>query len=362
MDWSRKTVFVLGAGFTRAFISSAPLLIDKYGLDTLLSELGEKQMERGKQLLRSELDAFGDGTVNIERLMTRLEVGMPYDGHQRSENDFQWLLHKVKQLFLTKIKECMPSDDLQFPELRRFAGVCVKNQFDCITFNYDDLLDRALFEVNSTFVSDAPHWNPDRGYGFPCPPSDEVLNVGQRPLRGPPSMYLVKLHGSLNWRVRYGQPHPYMPDSLVHHEQWTPWSHPSWIQAANDLLEQEPVFVPPILTKNALQYHPVLRLLWSDAYERLAEANQVVFLGYSMPLTDLGSGFLFRESLRHLDPARDITVVGYTPTPQEEKIRRASLASGYHVVFGDEMPDERFDLTGAKPWIQSAMQNAECYP
>src|SRR5712692_9146095 len=76
------TVFVLGAGFTKAFLREAPLLIDDYGAEALKAKFGA--FRDAVALLELELELtlkekYPAGWINLERLMTRLAGGMPYD-------------------------------------------------------------------------------------------------------------------------------------------------------------------------------------------------------------------------------------------------------------------------------------------
>ncbi len=56
-----RTVFVLGAGFTRAFVPTAPLLIDDWGLSSLLEQF--KGFEFAKSTLTEALAAGADGKI-----------------------------------------------------------------------------------------------------------------------------------------------------------------------------------------------------------------------------------------------------------------------------------------------------------
>jgi hypothetical protein len=62
-------------------------------------------------------------------------------------------------------------------------------------------------------------------------------------------------------------------------------------------LEQQPLIVPPVLSKGSPFREPILRLVWGHAYRALRAAGKVVFVGYSLPQTDLATVFLLRQSL-----------------------------------------------------------------
>src|SRR5467141_3782972 len=71
-----QLVFVLGAGFTRAFVPKAPLLIDNYDIPPLRERFAS--FSHAATILEDALTERTDGRIDLERLMTRL-AGMPYD-------------------------------------------------------------------------------------------------------------------------------------------------------------------------------------------------------------------------------------------------------------------------------------------
>ena len=91
------TVFVLGAGFTRAFLPQAPLLIDDYGADSILSKF--ENLPHIKRIVDLEKAKNKYGLMDIERLMTRLDGRMPYDFDQGANEEFSLLLSEIKKRF-----------------------------------------------------------------------------------------------------------------------------------------------------------------------------------------------------------------------------------------------------------------------
>jgi hypothetical protein len=355
VDFGKGTVFVLGAGFTKAFLPRAPLVEDDYGARALLAEIQGGEFQHARTILEEELSLCGNGNINVERLMTRLEGRMPYDVEHRAEKQLDFLHSAIAQRFVKRIRDARESGDFQQAELHMFVAHVITNEVHCITFNYDELLDNGLCELRGDYDV-IPRWNPDRGYGFPCRSSDTCVRDAPR-LRGPSSMLLLKLHGSLNWRVPLGYGKPYPLEVVRHHEEWFN-CHPNEpkipLAIIESVLEREPVLIPPVLSKTALVEQPILRFLWSRAYEALSEAKRVVFIGYSMPMTDISTGYLFREGLRHLDASKDITVVDYAENEESQRDKLASLHRAYGKVF-PTIGAPRFDLTGARKWILDSL-------
>lgn len=105
---------------------------------------------------------------------------------------------------------------------------------------------------------------------------------------------VLKLHGSLSWKIASGcndiefYGHPIGP------------SYPRNSVEANSFIE--PAIVPPTIFKQEINDdtrsgHPLTRLLinqWRGAIRLLSEADKIIIIGYSFPLTDFHSHRIFQ--------------------------------------------------------------------
>ena len=333
---SRNHVVVTGAGFSRALVPGAPLLVDDFDNDALQEKV--RGLPNASRLLEWERSLHSSGHIDLERLMTRLDSLMPYDYAENAgnaANEYGFLLSELKRAFLDRLHEARKGD-VHREELNRFAKFCERNGCSCITFNYDDFLDEALEGTDG--------WNPYWGYGFFCPSSrDTIASRGQEWILDP-EFLLLKLHGSINWRPKLGYASPVAIDSITHHHEW---SSAAYVDPQVDgHVEPQPVMVPPVLSKSGLVEQPVLRLVWSHAFARLETAHEVTFIGYSFPTTDMAARTLFSEALKDL-PREDITVVNLGHEDSDAETTRER----YRSVFGD-IPHEQFHFDGALEWIR----------
>ena len=332
---ARNHVVVTGAGFTRALVPGAPLLVDDFNNDVLEGRV--RGLPNASRLLNWERNLHPRGYIDIERLMTRLDALMPYDyadSAGNAANEYGFLLSGLKRAFLDRLHEARKGD-IHREELRRFAKHCEANGFCCITFNYDDFLDEALAQTRN--------WNPHWGYGFFCPSSlDTIASLDG--LETHSVLRLLKLHGSINWRVKLGYASPVAIDSITHHHDWGGVRLRS--PQAGGYLEPDPVMVPPVLSKSILVEQPVLRLVWSHAFTILETAHEVTFIGYSFPMTDMAARTLFSEALKDL-PRGDINVVDLGREVSDAEATRRQ----YRSVLGD-IPDEQFHFGGALEWMR----------
>jgi len=352
-----REVYVLGAGFTRAFAEDAPLLLGDYDTDEV--KKFDAFPHTHAILEQERTRSPKKGMMDLERLMTRLAGGMPYDWKSGQTDLLRGLLSALRRSLLDKLSRAKVN--VRWDDLKALARHCLKNHIDCITFNYDDLLDQALWEMASQrrYLEPESFWHPDWGYGFFS--SSSVPAIGaSKAIHGRPlvSMSLLKLHGSVNWRVKHGYPSPYATDAITHFEDW--WTIPEYennlekhrllAPVVEPYLDPEPFIVPPVLTKGALVEQPVLRVIWSRAFELLKGVNKVTFVGYSLPVTDIAAGTLFCESLTPRLKPTQVKVVDYAADPDKAEKRRQVLES-YGKVFPG-IADAQIDLRGGLAWAQ----------
>lgn len=349
-----KAAFVLGAGFTRAFFPKAPLLTDDYDGELLVKF---DKLPHARHILELEQSKNPKGKINIERLLTRLDGKMPYDFKSSVQEELALLLFELKHAFIRRLKEAK-DEKSHIDEFQFLARYCIEKGINCLTFNYDDFFDQSLFEfrpIRAEIAGSNPYWHPDGGYGFFCKPSATCIWAGYE-FMDQTAMLLLKLHGSVNWRIRRGAASPYKVDDIIHDESWLQPPLPDSLVGRDKNLidmhmEPVPFIIPPVLMKSALTKEPILQVVWSKAYEILSWAEQVVFIGYSLPITDIAAGFLFGEALQDLDPSMIKVVILPRDEDDEEEIRKA-----YKSIL-PKIQNKQFEFTNALQWIQKLLQN-----
>lgn len=339
-----KLVFVLGAGFTKAFVPSAPLLFDDFEIPRLRDRFAS--FKHAVAILDDALATGSRNRVDLERLMTRL-TGMPYDSGD-ARRELTLLESELRKSLVKRIRDAKVAG-VDRERSAAFARFVLKNEASVVTFNYDDVLDQALRSVHpgtTPFSTSKDSWHPDGGYGFFCRPSG-VCVADSMMYMDRPSSLLLKLHGSINWFSRLGEGTPFGPAALLHHEDWLSQSNfPYELEHIKSHLEPEPFIVPPVLVKHELSLHPVLRVIWELAHDKLAGATKVVFIGYSLPVTDLAAQILFRETLASR-PGLTVQVVNFANDGTEQHAVRAA----YRALF-KTLPDAQFDFSGACACIE----------
>lgn len=252
-----------------------------------------------------------------------------------------------------------------------------------ITFNWDTLLDRALFETGT--------WHPADGYGVRF----RSLFMGKwvdgataHDLGGRPSTrHLLKLHGSTNWLMPYrmfdlqnfarkdlyesidpmnapiyGFIHAdgwydtyqgrmkagYAPFSCYYYPPNLPLSagaKPGFrklrtvsaaglpdhgMSAVDDhSVPAMPVLVPPVRVKDYHLAGPTLQRLWDAAAATLANTDELIVVGYSFPITDTRAWELLDTGMNARSSPLRMSIVDPFP---ESIVRRVEERWGDRVV------------------------------
>jgi hypothetical protein len=380
-DDDKPTVLVLGAGFTKAFVPNAPLLEDKYSVEPLLDRYRNGGFRYARNWLLSELGLCDSNnrpqwTINIERLMTRLASGMPYDRSHDAELQREMVLRDIKDMFL-KVLNGVEIDPGKVQLLDSVASKCLSDSIPIITFNYDTFLDEALAkEVTNEYGNRTILWHPNNGYGIVM--QDMFSYVHKREmLLWPPETELLKLHGSTSWRLKKGAQRPFSIDAVLHLEPWCDWPDESGErrQLTQDqydylkvnaflYLEQEPFIIPPVLNKSTFTDYPLLEGIWTRAYERLSKAERVIFVGYSLPVTDNLTSHLFMETLtwdsdtiRTRDFPPEIQVVNYVKLDDPDyEAKTKKVKEAYEAIFYYSS-NIQFRFDGAEEWAKDFIQS-----
>jgi hypothetical protein len=350
-DLKPPVLFILGAGFTQAFVPKAPLLlVDQKNLQIQELKKKYKKFPNALKLLNSSIDK--NNQINIEELLSRLSAGTPYDS-VFLDGERSLLLEDIKSGFFKLIREAQ-LDEKYIKDLNNFSTFVIENSISCITFNYDTFLDESLFKFANVYNippnAEEKYWHPDGGYGFFLRPDQSLIGNTDATMDRCKSL-LLKLHGSLNWRIKRGFQKSYPIDSLVHHEDWfqPPEVNEPSEEELDIHLETSPFVVPPIFDKSELNHQPILKVVWSAAFKKLVEAKTVVFIGYSLPKTDIAAKFLFKEGLQNKNP-KNIFIVS-------KKGRRKEKINSYKGIVKKELLDSQFYFKGTSAWIREFIGN-----
>lgn len=160
------------------------------------------------------------------------------------------------------------------------SGYLLENSKNSIiTFNYDRLIEESLEKLSV--------------------PYNYIINNNMKKNDGIP---ILKLHGSTNWGMKEnGNINIYS-------------NYPELLES-----NSEPVIIPPTWNKT---FEGKLRIIWDRAIKYLSTATRIIFIGFSMPKTDLHFKYLLAAGLKNNISLREIYIIDPNVLKMESKINK----------------------------------------
>lgn len=284
----KKAVFFLGAGFSKAIISSFPTLQELTKKITTTYR-GEKESVTTHFYREIPIEY----KENIEHLLTFLSSNLPFKTDVQVSTDealYKDLRNKIAHYFEIMADINLPNK----PELDLFCSYIKEYNIPCITLNYDILLEK-VFEnflkkrdkqkisayeyFYSCPISSIHDRQPSQSFGF-ATFEDDLRRHDEFPI-------ILKLHGSINWLCAgISQTDPVFCTQLPFKSKYN--------YLIRDL---QPMIVPPIMDKTSIYNHMIFKSIWRQSYEKLQTAEEIYICGFSFPETDLSIRFLFQSAL-----------------------------------------------------------------
>ena len=285
-------VVVLGAGATRGADPppnrqcQPPLNADFF---TQLQRITrDKHITRVRDVIKDVVELFGpDFALTLEDYFTHLEsfadtVRRTNVSHPKFTADFVAARRDNLQRALASVLEestdVSKSDATVCQHHAALVGALAPKD-SIISFNYDCVIDHALRKQA------AGRWSARSGYTFQRPRrivGHEHWSAPDPPKALAETIYLLKLHGSLNWKLPQGA--GALTDDIVLKQR---------------LYQQNgtPQFtiIPPENQKNIEQGN--FKTLWTNAERAIRMAETIALVGFSFTPTDLHVDSLFRFAL-----------------------------------------------------------------
>lgn len=308
-----KTVIILGAGASRApgnnkpMHSKPPLDADFFSIaraagiaehDKVVSSLKNLVGDYSSTLTKSL-------EISASYLYLKAIDSSPGSIYHRGFLDLLSLINKTLARTTNNIS-LGPRSLLYRFLLGEIKKVKSPSNLTIITFNYDLLAERTLYEIAKN--------NGDNYFCFPgcycltdiasTPGIKGYLGFGKENLDHK-GVGVLKLHGSLNWQSKHtsDSPNPgtmFSPKRAIHVMNSLKIANALSWKPRKRRVYMKPIIIPPISGKRGMM-HNSMRHLWSTAAKRLRKADRIVIAGYSCPPLDLEARILLSENLRQND-------------------------------------------------------------
>jgi hypothetical protein len=380
-----KRVFVLGAGFSRA--AGFPLqreILDRIKgfkfdimtvefrkarkelLDFLNLAFGEPQEPSLEDIftLLDQTIGRGEACANyspskLERVRTALKRAILFVFHQAStrvEPAAKDFYHRLAMFLIES----------------RIAPGQERDTIGVVSLNWDCLLEDSLYncirELEAVGKIDIDYCCYTTPLRQPGPHTPSILQKA----RGIFNIKVMKLHGSTNWLVCPNCKRLYTGVGATE-DVWELYVRPRQCESCIKLeliremhgdesdadapdapLRLEPFFITPTFIKMFDNTH--IQSAWHNAYVNLAEASEIVFIGYSLPDADYHVRTLLRRAIR---PEAKIFVVlsrGDEPAKSTPaRVRGMFAANRYRAFFS---PDRiSLDTRGVGPYFEDLLDH-----
>lgn len=318
IGFEAATVVVLGAGATRgaSFVEKhgavlPPLDSDFFTQAQRLSSSKPKHLL--EDLIADVVSVFGTNIrLTIEGYLTKIEHLRNVYGDYRFQgrppaNPYLVMRDRFTQVLAAVMDEALGRD--RHCDNHIALAAFLSHNDSILSFNYDWLMDMTLRDTRPDI------WNPRISYGVNAYVRGKKgkgtefwagTKPGSQSKEYPtPSISLLKLHGSMNW---FPIPSDRQQIRLQLRQRW-------WHQ--NGVVRFE--IVPPEWNKRIRT--GVYVNVWREARRALLGSSAIVFIGYSLPTTDLPAKALFMVDAGGEGGAPDLDLL-VVVNPDQEARRR----------------------------------------
>jgi len=287
-----RRIFVLGSGFSKSFSPQMPTLHD---LNELIPFGIPDEFPHFRDYCKHFLEICnGDNDyLGIEPLATSILSAQIFPS-ERERLYHASLRFELLRFIASVIRHDNILDESSAALLKRFLVSCENDSASgsrntlLLSFNYDTLIESAIAndkELSGRVAVD---------YGVRIDPADRSAKRGKSAY----TVDLIKLHGSLNWFPVKGASDELDLKNVCEVEPQDR-SFPIYC-------EDTPIFIPMAHTKESFLRGSLFNLLWSKADYYLKNAEEIYFIGYGFPKSDLNN---LEFLLRHRDRFKKVVVL-----------------------------------------------------
>ena len=334
----RRRVFFLGAGATKADFPDAPSLKDLLG--KMLSVDAEEYLAE-KGIIRNflsqyffDLNGKSDSQYPlIQDVLSFIDAGLLNETY--FEIDKKYLIEirdALIYLMGITIEKGMQVQDKT--SILKLVGSLLYNPQDVvISTNYDIVVDNCFLKTFQNGMNYGVKFRKgfDTSSGYPdvylaVPPSIAAHSIDT-------GASLLKLHGSFNWL--YCPRCDELDISVAQKGALECMSSKVYCYNNQSCTElYQPLIISPTFLKN--YKNRIIREVWSLAEQAVANAQEIIFIGYSMPVDDYEiKSMLLRGIARNKNKEKPaITVVDKCPKDDIEKQENKQYKMNYEKVFG----------------------------
>jgi NAD-dependent SIR2 family protein deacetylase len=375
----KNIVFFIGAGFTKAIANTAPTgaqFLSK-AFNPNKNFINDIRIQKVKEFIdeiyypitvSNNLD-IQDIIPTIEDILSLIDYSIQnketlynkylYEDIIEIRNNLIYLIGKVIKDTIEQDSEIKlyQSDEL-IEKIKKLIDS--KNNTSIISTNYDIILDNSLIRIckscNYGFrLRNNIHWdpNPDQStkkvhgqisYNY----FDKNKNYSGSLNKG--QIDLLKIHGSLNW---FYCPKCKEIDITIFRKGTIDLAanQSKYVCVSKSCTSNyEPLIVTPTMLK--IYDNDFIQYLWKQSEQKIADSDQLVFIGYSLPEADYHLRSLITRGLVQNQNKPNLLIIDKKPENSEEERWSKTVEKRYKLLFGNDHIDFKpIDLSGLlKDW------------
>ncbi len=331
MSLQQKTVYIIGAGFSyeAGFPLQTGILkrIQDFRFDVLsgittddfliLSELFLSHQERSNTL-KEFLTRVFSSSVNpsLEDVFTLLDQTIASRGfclryswkELNDINDF--LKRAILTIFHYSVEKLKQKPVLFYNQFssylleERLKNGLAKDCVSVISLNWDSLIEDTIYDcirsIDAYKKIDVDYCSYTTPLQNGCPHTPSIIQKAKKIY----NIKVLKLHGSINWLLcpNCNRLHTGLGSK---ESMWNLYVVPRKCAYCKALSEEneiikipdlEPLFITPTFNKVFNNTH--IQMVWHNAHVEIAEADKIVFIGYSLPEADYHFRTLIKRAMR----------------------------------------------------------------
>lgn len=336
-----KKVYILGAGFS--YQANMPMQKDL--LKSVLEFQPEITNQNAIQLyssirkLKNFLSIFGNKDVDtidvIEDLFTILDKAY---SNEENFQQYTWQdLYDVRKglvdLIIATIDDAQGKIILNIEAYKKFINHLVStrtiknDEHSLIILNWDTLFETIFLKYTNDILIDYCFYT----YGLS---EKHTPHIHLKP-SGKQNLKILKLHGSINWLECSNCGRIYV-DNVSNIAKEKIKCRFCTVNE-NTKYDLQPLIITPTLLKQLNNLH--IKSTWSNAFIELQEADEIIFIGYSLPKADFELMYLLKKSLYYYDKIKVVLA------PCD---KNSSTHKRYKNLFGDKV---EFFFDGFEKWV-----------
>ncbi len=348
----KEITFFIGNGFTKAIAQTAPTGTEFFSKAFDLHDefIQDERIQKVKEFIDDIYYQTAQNKYpNIEDVLSLIDyVIQNKDSLSRSyffedvveiKNNLIYLISKVIKDTISKseVTKTKPSRDF----VEKIYALSKNNcHISIISTNYDIILDNSLLEkgrscnyeirLRSSIYLDPRHEKTVKVQGKPSWEYQRLTNgtINQGEIA------LLKIHGSLNWfycpkcqEIDIAIPSNETKELLADQSRFI-------CENIYCTSNYEPLIVTPTMLK--VYDNPFLQKLWTESENKISNADQLVFIGYSLPEADYHIRSLLIKGLAKNNKNPKIVVIDKKMKNEEDATSIKKVEERYMTLFGTD--------------------------